>query len=183
MTRGSWIYLVVFLAIVVVLLMACGSPLGFGQIRWQYNPAHYPQVVQWAGCHAAVAVDAESSPVESFYVPSAHTMVVGTKMDDSVPYYVGVFILLHETGHCLQDESGWLSKQYDIVTVELDADRRASDLACGMGLDGRQISHDTFTWVHDTFGYDGDWNHGSLAQRMAQANAAHACDAKATEHA
>ena len=143
---------------------------------WQYNPANYPKVVQWAGCHATVAIADDQSPASSFYIPTEHTIVVGTQNDDSVPYYAGLFILLHETGHCLQDESGWLDKQTDIVTVELDADRRGTDLACGMGLDGRRLLIDTFEWAKESLGYYGDPDHGTLEQREGQAANAHACD-------
>jgi hypothetical protein len=146
------------------------------QWGWQYNPANYPKVVSWAGCHATVAVEPDQSPAHSYYIPQLHTLVVGTHEDSDIPYYAGLFILFHETGHCLQHESGWLEKQTDIVTVELDADRRAADLACGMGLDGRQMLVDTFEWAKRVLGYNGDPDHGTLEMRESQALNAHACD-------
>ena len=166
---------VALVAVTAAVLMAL-TPYTLTLIDWQFDPTNYPKVVRWAGCHATVAANEDAGPEASFYIPMAKTMVVGTKADDSIPYYAGLFILLHETGHCLQDESGWLDKQTDIVVVELDADRRGADLACGMGLDGRQILIDTFDWAHRVLGYNGDMNHGSLEQRMGQAANAHACD-------
>jgi hypothetical protein len=143
---------------------------------WQYNPTNYPKVVEWAGCHATVAIEPDQSPTSSYYVPQLHTLVVGTHEDSEIPYYAGLFILLHETGHCLQHESGWLDRQTDIVVVELDADRRGADLACGMGLDGRRILVDTFEWAKQVLGYNGDPNHGTLEMRESQALNAHSCD-------
>jgi hypothetical protein len=143
---------------------------------WRYDPAGYPSLVKWAGCHATVIADPSQPAVGSFYIPMRHVIIIGTDENAKEPYYAGLFIVLHETGHCLQDESGWLDKQTDIVVVELDADRRATDLACARGLDGRKILHDTFVWARDEFGYQGDPAHGSLEQRMAQGDLAHACD-------
>jgi hypothetical protein len=65
------------------------------------------------------------------------------------------------------------------VAYELDADRRSADLACGLGLDGRKLLHDTFQWAHDSFGYNGDDHHGTLAERMSQGDKATACDKRA----
>jgi hypothetical protein len=146
------------------------------QWGWQYNPANYPKVVSWAGCHATVAVEPDQSPITSHYNPQDHVLTVGTHEDDRIPYYAGLIILLHETGHCLQDESGWLDKQTDIVVIELDADRRSADLACGMGLDGRGLLVATFEWAKEVLGYNGDPDHGTLDQRESQAMNANACD-------
>lgn len=173
---------------IVALAAACTLalvPYTVQLLDWQYDPAQYPKLVAWAGCHARVVTNEYRGVGDSYYIPSrvpewspapGHTMVVGTAKDDTLPYYAGLFIVLHETGHCLQDESGWLWRQTSLPVVEQDADRRAADLACGFGLDGRKILRDTFVWAHDTLGYDGDPDHGSLAERMGQADNAHVCD-------
>ncbi len=145
-------------------------------LPWTYSLARYPATAEWAQCHATVVTSDQHSPIESFYQPLTHTLYIGTEEDSSVPYYAGLIILLHEVGHCLQDESGWLDAHPDTVERELDADRRSADLACGMGLDGRRLLHDTFVWAHDRFDYNGDEDHGSLAERISQGDNAQACD-------
>ena len=147
------------------------------RLDWRYDPANYPKMVGWSGCHATVYSDPDVSPLGSYYNIAAHVLVIGAKEDAEVPYYAGLFILFHETAHCLQHESGWLDTHMDsLQTVELDADRGASDLACGLGLDGRKINRDTFEWAKEKFGYQGDPWHGSIEQREAMADQAHRCD-------
>jgi hypothetical protein len=168
---------VAVVAVAASILLAL-TPYTLNLIKWgwQYDPANYPKIAAWAGCHAAVAVNPDESPITSYYSSTAHVLVVGTHEDDQIPYYAGLIILLHETGHCLQDEEGWLDKQTDIVVVELDADRRAADLACGMNLDGRGLLVATFEWAKEVIGYNGDPDHGTLEMRESQAANAHVCD-------
>lgn len=158
----------VFAGVAAVAVAAMVSLGAFAAIQpWQYDPAQYPRVVSWAGCTARVVTDENASPAESFYVPMAHVIVVGTHEDANLPYYAGLFILFHETGHCLQAQDGTLERVGTGPEVELDADRRASDLACGLGLDGRRIAADTWDWAHDELGYNGDPGHGTLADRKS----------------
>ena len=166
-----WVWVVA----AAVLLLGVAAPYELRWTDWRYDPANYPKMVKWAGCQAPVVVDPDASPVASYYRIGEY-MSVGTKEDAGVPYYAGLFILFHETGHCLQYQEGWIQKQDDIQTIELDADRRSADLMCGLGLDGRSLLIQTFEWVHDQFGYNGDWAHGTLADREAQAANAHQCD-------
>lgn len=145
---------------------------------WQYDPKNYPKIVAWAGCSAEVHVSDQHSPAESFYDSMNHAMYVGTREDGDIPYYAGLIILLHETGHCLQKQSGFYSPyeyRRNPVPFELEADRQSADLACGLGLDGKRLLQDTFKWTHDTFGYDGDDNHGTLAERISMGEKAPAC--------
>jgi hypothetical protein len=172
-------------AMLAALLIALPFEIAFTQ--WQYNPANFPKMVAWAGCTATVFTSDQHSPIESAYDSFNHRMYVGTHEDTDIPYYAGLMILMHETGHCLQDQEGLLSDYGDYINnpvkFELDADRRAADLMCGLGLDGRQLLRDTFQWAHDAFGYNGDDGHGTLSERMSQAGNAHACDKRVEQWA
>ena len=166
--------------LVAALLIALPFEVSFSAYEWRYDPSNYAQMVQWAGCTAALDVDENDSPAGSYYVPVYHILHIGAKDDPAIPYYAGLIILLHETGHCLQfqanPEQHVRNYREDPVKYELDADRRSADLACALGLDGRTLLRQTFQWAHDTFGYNGDDKHGTLEQRMSQGDAATACD-------
>jgi hypothetical protein len=96
----------------------------------------HQEMVKWSGCQAELVTGDDHSPAESFYLPASHTLYVGTSPDPSIPEYVHTMILLHEIGHCLQAQAGYL---YDLGNParELDADRISVDLACALGMDGR----------------------------------------------
>jgi hypothetical protein len=174
-------------AMLTALLIALPFTVSFSQYDWRLDPAQYPKMVQWAGCTAAIDVDTDDSPVKSYYVPVYHILHIGAAEDPNVPYYAGLIILLHEVGHCLQfqanPEEHVRNYREHPVQYELDADRRSADLACGLGLDGRKLLHDTFQWAHDAFGYNGDDGHGTLSERMSQADNAHACDKRVEQWA
>lgn len=146
---------------------------------WQFDPNNYPTIKEWAGCKADLELVWDRSPVTSYYIGGdPGTLVVGAYEDPGIPYYAGLLIFLHEVGHCLQDQDGLLGgyiTQEGRVAIELDADRYAADLACRFGLDGKGLLHDLFIWARDTFGYNGDSDHGTLAQRMAQGDNAMSC--------
>jgi hypothetical protein len=169
-------------AMLAALLIALPFEVAFTQYDWRLDPAQYPKMVQWAGCTAQIDVDENDSPVRSYYVPVYHILHIGAMEDPEVPYYAGLIILLHEVGHCLQfqanPEMHVSNYRADPVKYELDADRRSADLACGLGLDGRSLLRQTFQWAHDAFHYNGDDGHGTLEQRMSQADNAHLCDKK-----
>ena len=174
-------------AMLAALLIALPFEVSFSQYDWRMDPAQYPKMVQWAGCTAQIDVDADDSPTHSYYVPGYHILHIGAAEDPDVPYYAGLIILLHEVGHCLQfqanPEEHVANYREHPVQYELDADRRSADLACGLGLDGRKLLHDTFQWAHDAFGYNGDEGHGTLSERMSQADNAHACDKRVEQWA
>lgn len=148
----------------------------------------YEGLVRWAGCkNADVSLDPSLQIIESYYIryrvaqeirdmtgkDMQPTVVLGTK--GYAPEAVQYMVVFHETGHCLQDEAGYIDK-LPVVVIELDADRLAADLACGYHLDGRQMLHDAFVWMYETFGYDGDPWHGTLKQRIEQGNKAARCN-------
>ncbi len=166
---------------IAALLIAIPLEVTWSKYVWQYDPANYTKIVQWAGCTAAVDMDADDSVVNSYYIPGYHVLHVGTRPERNSPYYVGLVVLLHETGHCLQFQ-GAVSPdeqadkyQNDPVRYELDADRQAAEMACGIGLDGKKLLLDTFTWAHDAFGYDGDPGHGTLYERIHADDFGSAC--------
>jgi hypothetical protein len=162
-------------ALLAAFLIALPYQVTFAKYDWRYDPAQYPKMAAWAGCRAQVIVT-DDSPVTSYYNSLWHTLVIGGGEDSGVPYYAGLIILLHETGHCLQDQNGTLGDYgMDPVPYELDADRTAADLACSMGMDGAQMLRDTFDWAHEKFGYNGDPMHGSLDERKSQGDLAPHC--------
>lgn len=139
-----------------------------------YNPT--PQeLVKWAGCNAQVITSDEHSAAESFY--NRGRIYFGTAPD--VPKPMARMILLHEIGHCLQDQAlnGNIDEYYplDRVTFELDADRISAELACSRGEEGVRLQRELLDWVHDTYNYNGDAGHGSLDQRKAAGASAQAC--------
>jgi len=134
------------------------------------------KIVRWAGCQATVVTDASEKIISSYYSRLEIALYIG-RDQMTAPYYGSLAVLMHEIGHCLQDQEGvmWdLSLRGD-TALELDADRRAADLLCGYGLDGRDILVKLFEWAKVAFGYDGDDRHGTLTERQAQARNATYC--------
>ena len=135
----------------------------------------YEDIVRWAGCHAGLVTDDDRVVVESYYSPSASILFIGTKDFPGLEQELAEMVLFHEVGHCLQHQAGLLDGTLPTLVTELDADRWAADLACGLGRDGKRLLHDIFVWAHETFGYDGDPWHGTLKQRIAQGDNAPFC--------
>jgi len=154
-------------------------PLLFAMLAGPVQAAHRALSVQdmvtWAGCKANLVTSDEESVASSFYVPVERTLYIGTQSDPSIPEYVHTMILLHEVGHCLQHQQGYVFEMA-VVERELDADRISVDLACAMGMDGRTMIHDVFMWAYESFGYQGDYAHGTSAERIAQRDKARWCD-------
>lgn len=125
-------------------------------------------IAEWAGCenvtvvasdmlNAYFGVDYDGSPV----------IVIGTQF----PEQHRLTVFLHELGHCLQYMDGTIMKM-DSETRELDADGRAAQLACALHMDGPRMLRELFEYARAEFGYDGDPDHGTLAQRIEQGNRA-----------
>lgn len=162
-------------ALLAAVLVVLPYQISVALYDWRFDPAQYPKIAAWAGCRATVVVS-DQSPVTSFYNSLDHVLVIGGGEDPNVPYYAGLIILLHETGHCLQDQADVLGGYGDNpVRYELGADLIAADLACALGMDGAQMLRDTFDWAHDEFGYDGDPMHGTLDERKSQGDMAPHC--------
>ena len=133
------------------------------------------RVVRWTGCKAQVFTSDEYHAAQSFYDYDKHALYIGTSNTPAVHL---LMIVLHESGHCLQAQIGYLIPLYNAggsIAVELDADRIATDLACGAGLDGPSMLRNLFAWARATYGYEGDDNHGTMEQRIAQAENALVC--------
>ena len=140
---------------------------------------YYVDLVSYSGCKAAVVENESAGPEQSFFAvdESGPFIVIGVNGDSDLPMFVGTMILLHEAGHCLQYQEGLLGDyRNDPKKYELDADRRAADLACGMGMDGRGMLKDLFVWAREVLGYTGDMWHGTSDERMAQGDRARRCD-------
>jgi hypothetical protein len=109
-------------------------------------------------------------------------LAIGT--EPGVPEAVVMAIVLHEIGHCLQDQTipeFELAYMIDPVRFELDADMRSADLACRRGYDGIRMMRETMDWAHDVYGYNGDSYHGTLQQRKDAGASAPACQAKSIQ--
>jgi hypothetical protein len=134
-------------------------------------------MVKWAGCNAPVYTSYDESVLSSFY-RSGDGIYIGLGTAPRLTDEMMMVVIFHETGHCLQDQLGYLYSMRDekgTVAVELDADRWAAQLLCGYRMDGKQLLHDIFVWAYKTYGYDGDWNHGTIWERISQGNNADYC--------
>jgi hypothetical protein len=127
---------------------------------------------RWAGCTADLTTSDEVSIAGSAYSPDEHRLYIGTQ--PGAPEYVYTIVALHEIGHCLQWQEESPLRRHT-PERELDADRRAADLACAMGLDGAQMLHDTMVWAKQEFDYNGDPNHGTLVERISASALAYSC--------
>ena len=165
--------------LVVALLVSLLAVLPVSATASWYNETNQ-DLVRWAGCTATVIEWPQFGPEGSYYLVGSHTIVFGTKPTMSKD--AALMILFHETGHCLQFQNRDRQEvaelfDYSQVNLELDADRWAAQLACARHLDGRTLLHDVFVEAYEKFDYEGDSNHGTLAQRISQGNRAEACRA------
>ncbi len=133
-------------------------------------------VVSAERCTAKVITGDDHDATESYYQPITHTLYIGTSEAGSP--MIGLLILLHEIGHCQQYQEMTIPLQIALypttASKELDADMRSGRMACDMGIDGHTEIRKLFAWAKDTFGYTGDDNHGSAAERIAAFDAG--CD-------
>src|SRR5690349_1210451 len=161
------------IATVLLCLLALVAPIPtIGATNTTTPQEHYTTLARWAGCRAEVITSDEHSIVESFYNGKLY---IGT-MPDGVPAELAEMVALHEIGHCLQDQAGVLDDYaWNPQVYELDADRRAADLACARHKDGAKLLHDLFVWAYETYGYSGDYAHGTMAERISQSTNAPAC--------
>lgn len=179
-------FLASFLASLVLFL----APVGAFSKPSAWTPSDVENLVRSTGCKAPITTSPNVSIFGSMYVPAGVSVF---SLDDTDRIYIGIQpgvdddimrdIILHESDHCLQFEYyGTSPSDYasDPVKYELEADRYAADKLCRMGYDGKAITIKTLQYAHDTFGYNGDENHGTLEQRMSQANNAPACAALQT---
>src|SRR5439155_3374955 len=126
--------------------------LGLADVAYADHRQHATeQLVKWAGCKAPVVTSDERSVLESFY--NGKALYVGT--DTDTPYDVWLMVLFHETAHCLQYQVHGLDMVFDYTIDpkpwELDADRQAAVLTCGLGLDGPKLLHDLFVWAYKEY--------------------------------
>lgn len=158
---------------VIMLCVALTSPSAA-----EHRDRKIESLMRWAGCTAALTTSDEVPIERSVYAYDEHRLYIGTQPGDPENVYLGV--TLHEIGHCLQMQEGVLLNRGS-VERELDADRRAADLACAMGRDGREILHELMVWAKEKFDYDGDDSHGTSAQRIQIGREAPACRVQPTQ--
>jgi hypothetical protein len=148
---------------VVVVLMAL-SPAAAS--LWDPSPA---DTMRLAGCSAKLVMSSQHSVAESAFSWMNNTLYLGTAPGH--PKWVYQQVLRHEIGHCIQLQNKWIFNaaryDYDVQKVELEADQLGAGLACKDGLDGGRLNEALWHYVHDTYGYDGDFMHGTLDQRIA----------------
>jgi hypothetical protein len=149
----------------LLLVALAAAPAGADHLQQPYE-----RLVRWAGCEAVLVTDDTESATSSFYVSQLHGLFIGTRPD--MPSDLALVIVLHEIAHCLQYQDGSAARIGRGPALELDADRRAAELACALGLDGPRLLHDLFVWAYATLGYVGDEGHGTSAERISQGAAA-----------
>jgi len=137
-------------------------------------------LVKQLGCEADVFTFDNVTAARSAFSPMNNSLYIGTEDDPSLPAEVADMIVLHEIGHCLQLQDGTIFVM-DEVSLELDADRRSVDMACSIGRDGRSLQFLLWKWVNEKFGYVGDSKHGTIAERIAQADLATTCSPRHVE--
>jgi hypothetical protein len=154
--------------LVGLLLLIPGSASRAGLL--DVDPA---SLAKWAGCHATVVTSNDYSPLRSMYFPGG-SIYIGT-MPGIVSREGAIAIAFHEITHCLQDQN-YPAIWDDRVATELDADRGSADLMCRYGMDGKRILRELFEWFKSMNpDWDGDDNHGTMAQRISQGELAEAC--------
>ena len=166
----------VFAAFLVALIVLVAFPA-----TATHRQAPYEEIIRWARCTAALVTSDERGVVESYYAPYSHQLYVGTQDRADLPQRLAEMILFHEIGHCLQRQAGLFDGSFSRVQIELDADRWAAEIACSLGRDGKRDLHDLFVWAKETFGYEGDPDHGTLIQRIAQGKNAALCNLPPTQ--
>ena len=146
------------------LVLALAAPVSGAPISTDVDTL--TSIAEWAGCEA-VTVE-EDDMLNAFFAVDPYGqpyIFIGTQF----PEEHRLTVFLHELGHCLQYMDGSFV-QMDSEIRELDADGRSAQLACALHMNGPRMVYDLFVWVHETFGYEGDEGHGTLAQRIEQGN-------------
>lgn len=104
-----------------------------------------------------------------YVVPQA-SIVIYAGAD--VPELILTYVLLHEVGHYLQWRALGADRfSVDGVALEWDADVFAVNAACSLGYDGIALIRAFEAWVFVHYGYEGDPEHGLMADRVANAAA------------
>lgn len=122
------------------------------------------------GCTATVT-SIDSSSFNAYYSPSNNEIVlIGF---NNIPDSWQRLILLHETGHCIQYQTG----EYPVLRgrgpyeVEWDADAYAiRQLYELYGVDGAELNHEIWAHLYRQFGYEGDVydSHGLSTSRITR---------------
>jgi hypothetical protein len=155
------------------------------------SPNHdkYERFIRWAGCYNAQVVTDTRYPAgtsQFALVPDllsgevTEILFVGTK-PSQLTESDEMYIVAHETTHCLQ----WESRGVDFLAqaetlegvkaIELEADQNAARLLCRYHRDGIRQGMELWDHVHELFGYEGDETHGTLAERKAAVAAVTDC--------
>ncbi len=124
------------------------------------------QIVKATGCTATVYTY-DSIEINAFYDPMGHNIILMNGLQQ-LPEQWQKFILLHETGHCLQGQAGRFEalRGRGIHELEWDADAYAISAM----EDGAEINEQLLSWLYRTYnveGHDGG-PHGTIVDRITR---------------
>ncbi len=132
-------------------------------------------VVNSTGCTATVKFDTGGfnayyiSPVTIFGILPGDGVIILDGMED-LSDKAQTFILLHESGHCMQVMHGreYYEDGHGIYSREYDADEFAIDRFAERGWDGAEMQHELFAYLYSRFNKNGDADdvHGLLVDRI-----------------
>lgn len=162
-------------ALLLVAALALVVPASSASPAIPTDPATLAGIAEWAGCTAVTLYDVRTSD-EAFNAYFGVTPATGQPAiilvnRDAVPDQHVFTVFLHELAHCLQYKDGSIFR-LGHPEVELDADGRAAQLACALHMDGPRMLRELFEWINQTYGYEGDPDHGTLAERVSRGSAA-----------
>ena len=130
------------------------------------------ETVASLGCSATVR-SITSSEFNGYYRPDNHSItLIGL---ENLPLSWQRFVLLHETGHCLQfqDDSWQTIRARGPHELEWDADAYAIKKYGELyGGDGAEVMHEIWAWVHQEYGAKGNDSgpHGTYVDRITRGN-------------
>src|SRR3989442_1279471 len=65
-------------------------------------------LVKWAGCNATVVTDESESILSSYYRYGDQIMYIGLAKENGLSDGMSTIVIFHETGHCMQDQLGYM---------------------------------------------------------------------------
>lgn len=152
----------VILAAVLLMLLVASPAMALTQDEAQ-------QMVKSVGCTADV-FERYALSFNAYYDSSEHVIVLMGLQH--LPESWQRFILWHETGHCLQMQSGRLSslRYKGRYEVEWDADAFAIRQLAEEGVDGADLNHDIWGQLYRQYKYEGHEydSHGTSVARITR---------------
>lgn len=155
-----------------VMLLGAAAPL-----HGDHQQLSVEQIVKDSQCTARVVTSDVRNATESHYNILQHTLYIGTNGDIEPDF--ALIVIFHELGHCRQYQEFTIPQLNQLFSEskerELDADMRGADMACRAGLNAPKVGRRLFEWAKEKFNYDGDSDHGTVAERIAAMDRAPSC--------